>query len=117
MPDKIFNFERVDLVKINIQGAEYEILTDPTLDLSNVYNMFIEVHYKYESQKSREIISALAKHGFRIIPLSRTNFNELSSTCKPTNGSLKDETGISILKLTLLHEVDSVLQLPNKVDK
>jgi len=70
--------------------------------------MLIELHYKYESQKSREIISALAKHGFRIIPLSRTNFNELSSTCKPTNGSLKDEMWISILKLTLLHEVDSV---------
>ena len=66
---KSFNLERVDLVKMDIQGAEYEILTDPTLDLSNVCNMIIEVHYKYGSRKSREIISALARHGFRIIPL------------------------------------------------
>jgi predicted CoA-binding protein len=54
---------------MDIQGAEYEILTDSTLDLSNVYNILIEVHYKYGSQKSCEIISALAKQGFRVIPL------------------------------------------------
>lgn len=66
---KSFNLERVDLVKMDVQGAEYEILTDPTLDLSNVCNMIIEVHYKFESQKSHEIISALARRGFTVIPL------------------------------------------------
>jgi FkbM family methyltransferase len=66
---KSFNLERVDLVKMDVQGAEYEILTDPTLDLFNVCNMIVEVHYKYGSQKSREIISALAGYGFKIVPL------------------------------------------------
>ena len=63
-----FKLEHVDLVKLDID--EYEILTDPTLDLSNVHNILLEVHHKYESKEFREIIQSLAKHGFKIVPLN-----------------------------------------------
>ena len=66
---KRFGLERVDLVKMDIEGAEYPILTDPSLDLSRVENMVVEVHYRYGSRESREIMRALAKHGFKIVPL------------------------------------------------
>jgi len=66
---KRFGLERVDLVKMDIEGAEYPILTDPSLDLSRVENMVIEVHYRYGSRESREIMRALARQGFKIVPL------------------------------------------------
>ncbi len=65
---KRFGLERVDLIKMDIEGAEYPILTDPSLDLSSVENMVVEVHYRYGSRESQEIIRALAKHGFKIVP-------------------------------------------------
>ena len=66
---KRFGLERVDLVKMDIEGAEYPVLTDPSLDLSRVENMVVEVHYRYGSRESREIMRALATHGFKLVPL------------------------------------------------
>jgi predicted CoA-binding protein len=59
----------VDLVKMDIEGAEYHVLTDPILDLSKVENLIVEVHYDYRSRESREIIDALTRKGFKIVPL------------------------------------------------
>jgi len=64
-----YGLERVDLVKMDIEGAEYPVLTDPSLDLSRVENMVVEVHYRWGSRESEEIMRALAKHGFKIVPL------------------------------------------------
>ncbi len=64
-----FGLGRVDLVKMDIEGAEYPVLTDPSLGLSSVENMVVEVHYRYGSRESREIMAALSKHGFKTIPL------------------------------------------------
>jgi FkbM family methyltransferase len=61
--------EKVNLIKMDIEGAEYPVLTDPLLDLSKVENMVVEVHYRYGSRESREIMQALAQHGFKIVPL------------------------------------------------
>jgi FkbM family methyltransferase len=44
--------DKVDLVKMDIEGAEYPVLTDPTLDLSKVENIIVEVHYRYGSRES-----------------------------------------------------------------
>jgi FkbM family methyltransferase len=65
--------ERVDLLKMDIEGAEYIILTDPTLDLSVVENMIVEVHYNYRSKESRDIMRALVQKGFKIAPLYPDN--------------------------------------------
>ena len=66
---KRFRLEGVDLIKMDIEGDEYEVLTDPTLDLSNVYNIIVEVHYKYNSPEFHEIVKALYRHGFKVAPL------------------------------------------------
>ena len=62
---KRYGLERVDLIKMDIEGAEYPVLTDPSLDLSSVENMVVEVHYRYGSRESQEIMRALATHGFK----------------------------------------------------
>lgn len=61
--------EFVDLVKMDIEGAELHVLTDPALDLSKVKNLIVEVHYKYWSQESRRILAALKRLGFKVIPI------------------------------------------------
>jgi FkbM family methyltransferase len=61
--------EKVNMIKMDIEGAEYPVLTDPLLDLSKVENMVVEVHYRYGSRESREIMQALAQHGFKLVPL------------------------------------------------
>jgi len=66
---KMFELEKVDLVKMDIEGAEYPVLTDPSLDLSKVENMIVEVHYRYGSREDREIMAALARQGFKLAPL------------------------------------------------
>ena len=66
---KRFKLEHVDLVKMDVEGAEYEILTDPTLDLSKVQNIIVEIHYRYGSRESWEIMRALSRQGFKIVPL------------------------------------------------
>jgi hypothetical protein len=68
--------EKVNLIKMDIEGAEYPVLTDPTLDLSKVENMVVEVHYRYGSRESREIMQALARQGFKIIPLYPESYSK-----------------------------------------
>ncbi len=59
----------VDLVKMDIEGAEYHVLTDPTLDLSAVRNLVVEVHYNIQSRESMEIHRSLRKKGYSVFIL------------------------------------------------
>jgi FkbM family methyltransferase len=61
--------DKVDLVKMDIEGAEYPVLTDPTLDLSKVENLIVEVHYRYGTSESNEIIRCLTTKGFKVTSL------------------------------------------------
>jgi FkbM family methyltransferase len=55
----------IDLLKIDIEGAEYEVIKDCANDLMNVKNLFIEYHdFKGEKQNLHEILTWLAKAGF-----------------------------------------------------
>jgi len=63
-----FGLNSVDLVKMDIEGAEYHILTDPDLDLAPVKAMIIEVHYPFTSPQNKAIISSLKSKGFQLYP-------------------------------------------------
>jgi FkbM family methyltransferase len=62
-------FSIVVLIKMDIQGAEYLVLTDPTLDLSKVKNLIVEVHYRYGTRESNEIVRSLIDKGFKVTAL------------------------------------------------
>jgi|APSaa5957512622_1039677.scaffolds.fasta_scaffold81946_2 FkbM family methyltransferase len=57
---------KIDLLKIDIEGAEYEVIKDCEKSLDNVKNIFIEYHsWNNSPQKLSEILSVLEKNNFR----------------------------------------------------
>ena len=58
--------EKVDMLKIDIEGAEYEVLKDCKDSLYNVDNLFVEYHsWNKTEQKLSEILEIFEKNGFR----------------------------------------------------
>ena len=56
----------IDMLKIDIEGAESEVLKDCKDSLSNILNMFIEYHsYLMREQNLGELLSILEENGFR----------------------------------------------------
>ncbi len=56
----------IDLLKIDIEGAEYEVLVDCKNSLSKVKNIFVEYHsYLNGGQKLGEILTLFEQSGFR----------------------------------------------------
>lgn len=82
---------RVDMLKLDIEGAEYEVLKSISSKLSKVHNIFIEYHsYPGREQNIGSILEILKSSGFRLHLIS-----EISSDCpfihrKTYNG--KDNT-------------------------
>lgn len=66
LKDVIGNFQSVDMLKMDIEGAEREVLNDCREVLGKVKNIFIEYHdYLEDTQYLSEIISILESNGFR----------------------------------------------------
>lgn len=59
--------ENVDFLKIDIEGAEFEILKDCEENLKNVENIFVEYHsFHEEDQMIGELLCILKLAGFKI---------------------------------------------------
>jgi FkbM family methyltransferase len=66
LKDFIEKETRIDMLKIDIEGAEYEIIKDCKDSLSRVQNIFIEYHsWNHNNQRLSEILSILENNGFR----------------------------------------------------
>jgi len=58
--------EKIDMLKIDIEGAEFEVLKDCQDSLNNVENLFVEYHsWNSSEQKLSEILKIFEKNGFR----------------------------------------------------
>lgn len=58
--------EDIDFLKIDIEGAEYEVIKDCSTNLKNVKNLFIEYHGNYnEMYKLNEILNILLEQNFK----------------------------------------------------
>lgn len=58
--------QKIDFLKIDIEGAEYEVLKDCREVLGNVENLFIEYHcLQNEHQKLHEILQWITEAGFK----------------------------------------------------
>jgi FkbM family methyltransferase len=59
--------ERIDMLKLDIEGAEVEVLCDAAGHLGSVQNLFVEWHsYVGKKQRVDEILGVLRQAGFRI---------------------------------------------------
>jgi len=66
LKDLIENENKIDMLKIDIEGAEYEVLKDCKNSLSKVENIFIEYHsFANSSQNLSEILQILEASNFR----------------------------------------------------
>lgn len=58
---------RIDMLKLDIEGAEVEVLLDSAGHLGTVENLFVEYHsYTGEEQRVDEILRVLRQSGFRV---------------------------------------------------
>jgi FkbM family methyltransferase len=66
LKDFICEFQRIDFLKIDIEGAESDVLHDCCDVLQHVDNIFIEYHsFNKKPQSFDEILCILTKNGFR----------------------------------------------------
>lgn len=66
LKDEIARYPRIDLLKIDIEGAEYDVLRDCGDSLKNIRHLFVEYHsFQHEPQKLNEILNILTEAGFR----------------------------------------------------
>jgi FkbM family methyltransferase len=66
LKDLIKSEEKIDLLKMDIEGAETDVLRDCKEELSNIKNIFIEFHSFINNKQSLdEILEILEANGFR----------------------------------------------------
>jgi len=74
LKDYLEKEEDVDMLKMDIEGAEIEVLQDCRESLSKVKNIFVEFHsYRNEPQKLSEVIHVLESSGFRYFIMQPEN--------------------------------------------
>ena len=58
--------QKVDFLKIDIEGAEYKVIKDIANSLTDIRNMFIEYHGSFDQNNELlEIFQIIVKAGFR----------------------------------------------------
>jgi len=64
--DFLNKYDHIDMIKMDIEGAETEVIKDCDQSLQNVDNIFIEYHsYKFNEQELDTILNILRKNNFR----------------------------------------------------
>lgn len=69
------NISKIDLLKIDIEGAEYEVIPDILEENIDVKQLQMEIHpdlFPDGKKKTRELIKKLNQHGFKIFGVSDT---------------------------------------------
>ena len=66
LKDELAKYSKIDFLKMDIEGAEFEVISDAAPELHRVEAIFIEYHsIKGEEQKLGELLNILKEAGFR----------------------------------------------------
>jgi FkbM family methyltransferase len=66
----------IDLLKMDIEGAEYEVLEDIAAHAADVPQILVEFHHRFEADgvaKTERAVELLRRKGYRIFAISRTH--------------------------------------------
>jgi hypothetical protein len=66
---------KIDILKMDIEGAEYEVVEDIVASPVPVYQVLIEFHHRFPYigvNRTREAISRLNRAGYKIFNVSPT---------------------------------------------
>lgn len=75
LKEEIEKLEQVDMLKLDIEGAETKVLTDCGDSLSKVKNIFVEFHsYAQQPQELDLLLKLLSENGFRYYISTIVNF-------------------------------------------
>lgn len=79
-------FDRIDFLKIDIEGAEYDVVKDCEGNLQKVEHLFLEYHGKAEeTNKLNEILLVLQRSGFKLYIRNAADSLEFPFVQKNTN--------------------------------
>mgnify|MGYP001602217114 CR=1 FL=1 len=68
---KAIKVEKIDLLKIDIEGAEFEVIHDSIHILrDNVSSILIEIHESYSNKRTLRLIRTLLNNHFRLIDVN-----------------------------------------------
>jgi FkbM family methyltransferase len=82
---------QVDFLKIDIEGAEFEVLKESSEYLGNVQNIFIEYHsFAHQKQHLSELLGILERSGFRVI------INYIGLTSKSPMLKVEEQMGMDL---------------------
>lgn len=87
----LVELERVDFLKLDIEGAELSVLSESESELFRVENVFVEYHsFKNSPQELSTLISIFERNGFRYYIEDESKKNRpLSSTLSPQEMDLQ----------------------------
>ena len=72
---KMLGHDEIDVLKMDIEGAEYEVLGDVIASKARVGQLLVEFHHRWEGiglEKTRDTVRKLNRAGFRIFKISPT---------------------------------------------
>jgi FkbM family methyltransferase len=67
LKDLLSSYKEIDFLKIDIEGAEWEVIRDCEENLKPVKNLFLEYHGKVEeTDRLNELLAIISNNGFKV---------------------------------------------------
>ncbi|MEQ8556265.1 MAG: FkbM family methyltransferase [Cyclobacteriaceae bacterium] len=92
LKDLLKTFDRIDLLKMDVEGAEFDLIRDCKEELYRVDKLFVEIHtFSGQQQHMAELLTSIESSGFRYF-IENANYQN-----NPLDGSWKSsDTGMDM---------------------
>jgi FkbM family methyltransferase len=73
---KQLGHERIDILKMDIEGAEYDVIDDMSKSAIRPHQILVEFHYRFPGvgiKKTKESIEKIKSLGYQLFSVSNTN--------------------------------------------